>query len=194
MLARDAFAAHGASASYVDLGCGHGVDARWLGEQGATAWGLDHVPEAFAAAAARVEEAGDADHTRYLYLNLLEMRSVLSTGALLARGPAPRVVLARHLVDSLERAGRANLYRLARMVLREGGELHLEFLARKGGDGYAGRHHLRTRRPDRITAELERAGATVRDRTVLLASGPVRGREADVVRSKICRMVVSWDR
>ncbi len=50
-LARDAFAAHGTEASYVDLGCGHGVDARWLGEQGATAWGLDHVPEAYQAAA-----------------------------------------------------------------------------------------------------------------------------------------------
>ena len=190
-LARDAFAAHGDHASYVDVGCGHGVDARWLGEQGAAAWGLDHVPEAYEAAAAASAEAG---RTRYLYLNLLEMRSVLSTGALLARGPAPRIVLGRHLVDSLERAARLNLYRLADMVLREGGELHLEFLVRKGNDGYAARHHLRPRRPDRIAAELERAGATVRDRSILLASGPVSGRGADVVPSRICRMVVSWDR
>ena len=190
-LARDAFAAHGADASYVDLGCGHGVDARWLGERGATAWGLDHVPEAYQAAA---EETTQVERTRYLFLNLMEMRSVLSTGALLARGPAPRVVLGRHLVDVLERSGRTNLYRLADMVLREGGELHLEFLARKGNDGYARRNHLRTRRPDRIAAELRRAGATIRDRRILLASGPVNDREADVVPSKICRMVVSWDR
>jgi SAM-dependent methyltransferase len=190
-LARDAFAAHGAEASYVDVGCGHGVDARWLGEQGATSWGLDHVPEAYEAAA---EATGEAGRTRYLYLNLLELRSVLSTGALLARGPAPRIVLGRHLVDCLERAGRVNFYRLAGMALREGGQLHLEFLARKGNDGYAGRHHLRARRPDRIAAELQRAGATIHDRTILLASGPVSGREADVVPSRICRMVVSWDR
>lgn len=190
-LARSAFAAHGVQASYVDLGCGHGVDARWLGEQGATAWGLDHVPEAYEAAAEATAESG---RTTYLYLNLLEMRSVLSTGALLARGPAPRIVLGRHLLDSLERSARTNLYRLVDMLLREGGELHLEFLARKGTDGYAGRHHLRPRRPNRIVAELERAGATIRDRRILLASGPVSGHEADVVPSRICRMVVSWER
>jgi SAM-dependent methyltransferase len=190
-LARDAFAAHGDQASYVDIGCGHGVDVRWLGQQGATAWGLDQVPEAYETAAA---ETAHADQTRYLYLNLLEMRSVLSTGALLARGPAPRVVLGRHLVDCLERPGRVNLYRLAGMALRDGGELHLEFLARKGNDGYAGRHRVRARRPDRIAAELKRAGATIHHRSVLLASEPVKGREADVVPSRICRMVVSWDR
>ncbi len=190
-LARAAFGAHGAEASYVDLGCGHGVDARWLAEQGATTWGLDHVPEAYAAAAEATAEAGRA---RYLYLNLLEMRSVLSTGALLARGPAPRIVLGRHLLDCLERSGRLNLYRLAGMALREGGELRLEFLARKGNDGYAGPRRLRARRPDRMAAELERAGGTIRDRTILLASGPSSGREADVVPSRICRMVVSWDR
>jgi SAM-dependent methyltransferase len=196
-LARDAFAAHGSGASYVDLGCGHGVDARWLGEQGATAWGLDHVPEAYQAASEAVAAAGEASEatrTNYLYLNLMELRSVVSTGALLARGPAPRVVLGRHLVDALDRAARTNLYRLADMVLREGGELHLEFLVRRGNDGYAARHHVRPRRPDRIRAELTRAGATIRDRSVLLASDPVSGREGGVVPSRICRMVVSWDR
>jgi hypothetical protein len=149
------------------------------------------VPEAYEAAA---EATRETDRTHYLYLNLMEMRSVLATGALLSRGPAPRVVLGHHLVDALDRAARRNLYRLADMVLREGGELHLEFLARRGNDGYAGRHHVRPRRPDRIQAELARAGATVRKRSILLASGAVSGREGDVVPSRICRMVVSWDR
>ena len=190
-LARDVFAANGPEASYVDVGCGYGVDARWLGEQGVTSWGLDQVPEAYAAAAAATSQPG---RTHYLYLNLLEMRSVLSTGALLARGPAPRVVLGRHLVDSLDRSGRRNLYRLADMVLRQGGELHLEFLVRRGTDRFAGRNRVHTRRPNRIAAELRRSGATIRARSILLASPPISSAEADVVPSRICRMVVSWDR
>jgi len=190
-LARDVFAANGAEASYVDIGCGYGVDARWLGEQGATAWGLDHVPEAYVDAA---EASSPTGRTHYRYLNLLEMRSVLSTGAMLARGPAPRILLARHLVDSLDRSGRRNLYRLADMVLRQGGELHLEFLVRRGTDRFAARHRVERRRPNRIAAELRRSGATIRARSILLASPPVSSAEADVVPSRICRMVVSWDR
>jgi hypothetical protein len=194
-LARDAFEEHGADATYVDLGCGLGVDARWLGDQGATAWGLDHVPEAYRVAAeATAASATQPDRTRYRYLNLLELRSVLATGALVARSPAPRILLGRHLVDVLTPAGRQNLYRFAGMTLREGGDLHLEFLARRGNDRYAARHHLRTRQPQRIATELERAGATIRDRSILLASAPEAGREADVVPSRICRMVASWDR
>ena len=54
--------------------------------------------------------------------------------------------------------------------------------------------HLRARQPQRIVAELERAGATVEHRRILLASAPEAGREADVVPSRICRMVASWDR
>ena len=190
-LARDAFAEHGADATYVDVGCGLGVDARWLGDQGATAWGLDHVPEAYRVAAEETEAAG---RTHYRYLNLLELRSVLSTGALVARSPGPRVLLGRHVVDVLTPAARHNLYRFAGMTLRDGGDLHLEFLTRRGNDRYAARHHLRSRQPQRIAAELERAGATIRHRSILLASGPEAGREADVVPSRICRMVASWDR
>lgn len=190
-LARDVFDLHGADATYVDIGCGLGVDARWLGEQGATVWGLDHVPEAYRVAA---EATAEAEHTHYRYLNLFELRSVLSTGALVARSPGPRILVGRHLVDVLTVAGRANLFRFAGMAAREGGELHLEFLARRGNDRYAAGRHLRARQPQRIVAELERAGATVRHRRILLASAPEAGREADVVPSRICRMVASWDR
>jgi hypothetical protein len=153
------------------------------------------VPEAYRVAAeATAASATQPDRTRYRYLNLLELRSVLSTGALVARSPAPRILLGRHLVDVLTPAGRQNLYRFAGMTLREGGDLHLEFLARRGNDRYAARHHLRTRQPQRIATELERAGATIRHRSILLASAPEAGREADVVPSRICRMVASWDR
>jgi hypothetical protein len=193
-LARGAFAAHGSDAAYVDLGCGHGVDVRWLGEQGATAWGLDHVPEAYQSAAAAVAADPSDPPAGYLYLNLLEMRSVLSTGALIARGEAPRVLLGRHLVDALDRTGRRNLYRLAHMMLREGGELHLEFLSRRGNDRYAAAHRVQARRPQRIANELMRAGAEIQDRRILLASGPVKREDVEPRPSRICRMVVTWPR
>ena len=191
-LARDAFAAHGADASYVDLGCGHGADARWLGEQGATAWGLDHVPEAVPGSRRGDGRApaGRATSTSTSW----RCARCCRPGRWSPAGPRRGSCSAGTWSTAWSARGRVNLYRLAGMLLREGGELRLEFLSRRGNDGYAGRHHLRARRPDRIAAELERAGATIRDRSVLLASGPVSGREADVVPSRICRMVVSWDR
>jgi SAM-dependent methyltransferase len=187
-LAREAFAEHGAAATYVDLGCGHGVDVAWLAGQGARAWGLDHVPKAFA----RTRDGlPDDSPARFAALNLHELRSVLATGALVAREPAPRVLLAEHLVDALDRQGRSNLYRLADMLLREGGELRLDFVCRRGGDRLARRLRVKARQPDRIAAELTRAGATVVRQEVLLASTPERGRAVEVP-SRICRMVATW--
>ena len=136
-----------------------------------------------------------AGRTRYRYLNLLELRSVLSTGALVARStgaagparPSPRrrpdprrpaepLPVRRH--DPARRAATCT-WSSCRVAATT---------------GYAARHHLRSRHPQRIAAELERAGATIRHRSILLASGPEAGREADVVPSRICRMVASWDR
>ena len=80
--------------------------------------------------------------------------------------------------------------------LRDQLEKHLTMLKRQGViETFHDRRIVVGSEVDQsISAELERAGATIRDRSVLLASGPVSGREADVVPSRICRMVVSWDR
>ncbi len=187
-LARAAFAAHGTGATYVDLGCGHGVDVAWLASQGATVWGLDHVPKAFAATAAAQPDDSTA---HFAALNLHELRSVLSTGALLAREPGPKVLLGRHLVDAVDRPGRRNLYRLCDMLLRDGGEVWLEFVCRRGRDRLARRLRVKARQPDKIADELTAAGATVTAREVLLASTPVGGKAAEVP-SRICRMVATW--
>ena len=105
-------------------------------------------------------------------MNLLEIRQVLSVGAIVARRPGRTVITARHLVDTTKKPAREQLWRMSRMMLsgEEGGRLYLEFLLEPGSDGYAGRHRVRRRRPARIVAELEAAGATVVHRETLAVS------------------------
>ena len=187
------------TATVIDLGCGWGVDAHWVATQGVTAFGLDHAPKAFEQLAAESSAADLPVH--YLPLNLLELRSALSTGALLANRPGRRVLTARHLVDALDARGRENLFRTAQMLLRGGGRLYLEFLTKRGED-QAGGPHLTPVQPSRVRAELEAAGLRVVHRELLLASPgsaahgdpEVRPRTAEGSSSQLCRMVAQWDR
>ena len=119
--------------------------------------------------------------------NFLELRDVLPAGAELARRPGPRLLVARHLVDTLDAQARENLWRLARMALagEGGGQLHLEFLARFGDDGYAKDLHVKRRRPRKMVAELERAGATIVHRENIRVSDSPKP-------SKVARLVVEW--
>ncbi len=119
--------------------------------------------------------------------NLLELRDVLPSGADLARRPGPRLLVARHLVDTLGPEARQNLWRLSRMVLagEGGGRLHLEFLVRFGDDGYARELHVKRRRLRLLVAELERAGATIVHReTFRVSDSPTA--------SKVARLIVEW--
>jgi hypothetical protein len=170
------------AATYVDLGCGRGADALWMAGRGVPAVGLDFQPRSYAEAAAR--GVPDAEFWR---CNFLELRDVLPAGAELARRPGPRLLVARHLVDTLGPDARERVWRLARMALagEGGGRLYLEFLARFGEDGYAAGLHVKRRRPRMLAAELERAGATIVHReTIRVSDSPTS--------SKVGRMVVEW--
>jgi hypothetical protein len=171
-------------ATYVDVGCGRGSDVLWMAGQGVTSVGLDFQPRSYAEAAAR--EVPGADFWR---CNLLELRDVLPTGAELARRPGPRLLVARHLVDTLGPEARQNLWRLSRMALagEGGGRLYLEFLAKFGDDAYARDLHVKRRRPRLLVAELERAGATIVHReTIRVSDSPTS--------SMVGRLVVEWRR
>jgi hypothetical protein len=172
------------AASYVDLGCGRGSDVLWMASRGVPSVGLDFQPRSYAEAAT----LGVPD-TDFWRCNFLELRDVLPAGADLARRPGPRLLTARHLVDTLDPAARQHLYRLARMALagEGGGRLHLEFLARFGDDGYARTLHVKRRRPRMLVAELERAGATIVHRETIKVSDSARP-------SKVGRLVVEWRR
>ena len=172
------------AATYVDLGCGRGSDVLWMARNGVPSVGLDFQPRSFGAAV--TEEVPGAE---FWTCNLLETRDVLPAGATLSRRPGPRLLMARHLVDTLDPAGRAHLWRLARMTLagEGGGRLYLEFLARFGDDGHARDLHVKRRRPRMVVAELEAAGATIVHReTIRVSDSPTA--------SKVCRLVVEWRR
>lgn len=172
----------------VDLGCGYGGDVRWFAGNGVRATGLDFVRGAYAEMAALVADEGlPAD---FLFFNPLELRSGLSTAALVARGDLPRTLMSRHMIDSMHATGRANLWRTADLMTRTGGKLYLQFLAADGGDGYANSVKARPIQPDVVAAEIAASGGTVHQRDVY--ERPAKKGAASA--SKICRMVVSWDR
>nr|WP_272917628.1 methyltransferase domain-containing protein [Nocardioides flavescens] len=176
-------------ASFVDVGCGRGADVLEMAARGVPSLGLDFQPRSYARAEARAQEQGLAG-ARFQTLNLLEVRQLLVIGAQLARLPGPRVVLARHLVDTLKRPARTRLWRLARMATvgpagAPAGRFYVEFLAKAGEDGYAGRHRVRRRRAAMIVKEIEAAGGTVVHREDVEVS-----QSPDA--SRLCRLVVEW--
>ena len=174
----------GALGTYVDVGCGRGADALYMSERGEPSLGLDFQPRAFAEAQSRSTDNG---LVTYWPLNLLEIRQVLATGAIVARRPGRTVVTARHLVDATKKPARDRLWRMCRMMLagEGGGKLYLEFLVKDGSDGYAGKHRVRRRKPAKIVAELEQWGAKIEHRETIAVSD-VPGA------SKVCRLIAEW--
>jgi hypothetical protein len=168
-------------ATYVDVGCGRGADVLFMAEAGVASYGLDFQPRSFAKAAQQAP-----DNATFWTTNLLELRQVLAAGAILSRTPGPRAVVARHLVDTMKRPARTQLFRLSRMTLAGGhGRLYLEFLLHAGEDGYAGQQRVRRRKGIRMVRELEAAGARILERhDVPVSSAPGA--------SVLCRIVADW--
>lgn len=170
----------------VDIGCGYGRDVMWLARQGVDAWGLDFIARAFKRSARKAERQDLSAH--FLWANLTELRSVLVTGALLARQPGPRVVLARHVADATDATGRAHLLRLARMVVGRTGRLYLQVqTARTPGNGEPGVKALDV---DAFLDQVRELGGRVLERHDLADEG---GDTADPSASPtICRLVITW--
>ncbi len=177
--------------AFVDLGCGRGADLELLTRDGASGLGLDFQTRSYQEMATRLGEDGEARDVRFQAFNLLEIRSVLAGSALGARLPEPRILLARHLVDTIGAPARANLWRACGLMLRGaaaeggGGRLYLEFMAKRGPDGYARAVRVKRRRPREVQRELEAAGAVVESVERYAVSDHPRA-------TKVCRMVVTW--
>ncbi|MDO7867457.1 hypothetical protein [Nocardioides jiangxiensis] len=175
-------------AHVVDLGCGYGTDVAWFAGRGIRATGLDFVRGAYAAVAEAQAAAGTP--ASFLFFNPLELRSALSTAALIARSPAPRALLCRHMIESMHLKGRESLWRAADMMTRDGGRLYLQFLA-VDPDGKAG-EALRGRalHADVVASEIAESGGTVVSREQF----PARSKNGAASAAQICRMVVQWHR
>ncbi len=173
----------------VDVGCGTGRDVLFLARSGLSAHGLDYFPRDFRMADRRAKKK-DLDAS-FDWMNLTELRSVLVTGAALSRAPGPRVVLARHVVESTDRNGRENLLRFAKMVTRGSGRLYLQLRAtRRGGTGSADVPRLDL---DRLRAQVTALGGRVVEDVALDAQEQPLGAQDVRPTPAIRRWVVSWD-
>lgn len=172
-------------ATVVDVGCGRGADVGFFADQGMRAVGLDYQPFAFAAEA---ERRGGDPSVQFQLLNLYELRQVLAVPAWVARMPGPRVVQCVHVLEKLTRQGRLNMLRASRMMLAgTDGRLYVQFLTRRGRDGYGRRIGTgRTFDPRVLAADVARAGG----RVVETVHEDVSVEERS---SQICRMVIEWE-
>ncbi|MEI5675311.1 MULTISPECIES: class I SAM-dependent methyltransferase [unclassified Nocardioides] len=95
----------------IDVGCGTGRDALWYARAGRAVQAVDFARGARSVFLARSRRLGV--EVPFHVVAMGDLRAVLLLGAELAR--SPHHVHARHLVETLDRAERANLWRLCRM-------------------------------------------------------------------------------
>jgi hypothetical protein len=108
----------------VELAAGRGHDALWLAEQGHTVLAVDYVRWPMI----RAQETADARRlpATFRTLNLYDPRRTIALGAEMAARQEPVVVYARDLLATMWDVGRPQLWRLLSMLLRRGGEAHLD--------------------------------------------------------------------
>ena len=114
-----------AGATVVDLGCGRGQSSLAMAAAGHPVWAFDYARDAVGMLRDEAARQGVELETRKV--NLYDTRDALAAGALVAAtGPGPRVVHARHVLEAVPPYARANLWLLARMLLRAGGRMYIE--------------------------------------------------------------------
>jgi SAM-dependent methyltransferase len=167
----------------LDVGCGLAADSGYFASAGHRVVGVDFV----AALAAHFRQATKTRRrSRFIKLNLYALDETLRFGARLAREPGQRAVYARRLFDDLRPDGRDAFWRLASMVLRQGGRCWVE-TAVGGPSGPSASRSLRLPpAPDTLVAEAERAGGRVVER------GELGKRAAVGHPSRMLRLVVEW--
>ncbi len=181
-----------APAHLVDIGCGRGELVDAAARRGIPGVGLDFSPRGFA----HLAEVAAAEQlpATYRRFNLLELRQSLATAAALARVPGPRVVVARHLADSTTPTGRDHLWRMAQLLVRDGGRLLLEFQV-EATEGPTARVRLQhPLRVPRIRRELAARGGTVvaESQHDLVAPAAPSGSSGTEGTYRIARWVVTW--
>ena len=169
-----------------DIGCGVGRDALWFArKRGRPVRAYDFCRAARGGLGRRAARRRVPIDVGMLILN--ELRTVLLTGAELAR--EPHHLYARQLLGCLDDDARANLWVLARMALRGGGSLFLEFSADPDLPAPAPDGLVRRLDADVVRREIEAAGGVVE--RVRIKPGVDMLDEPDPA---VCRMRVTWPR
>ena len=179
-------------ATAVDVGCGRGWDAQWLARKGVRSIGLDYFTPDLRRARRRTADDDRAAEVTYRWMHLDDLRSVLATGAELAREPGRRVVLAHHVAEATDRVGRQNLLRLARMTTRDSGRLYLQSYV--APTEHSRRLGVQPLHPDAFERLVVASGGDIEQSIPLTEhDAGVRGAVAGGPHT-IQKMVVSWSR
>ncbi|HEX6248967.1 MAG TPA: methyltransferase domain-containing protein [Nocardioidaceae bacterium] len=174
----------GAPAPMVDIGTGTGRDALWFARQGFDVVGLDYAHSAVALATSHAE--GEGLSARFQQLNLYHDDEMTETGAKLAAELRPELLYARFFVHALEDDGRENLWRLAGLLLRDGGRAYLEFRVTETNHVF-GEHFRHFVSPDVVIGEIEAHGGRVEHHEV--GTGLAVYKDEDPL---VCRIVATW--
>ena len=171
-----------------ELGAGTGRDAIWFARRGRPVTAYDFSRAARSMISGKAARRKLPVEVKQLILN--ELRTVLVTGAELARDP--HHLAARHFLGCLDDRAREQLWVLCRMALRGSGrQLFLEFSAevRKDLPDPQPEGMVRRLDPAEVRREIEAAGGVV-ERERVRAGADVLGNKDPAV----CRMRVSWTR
>jgi SAM-dependent methyltransferase len=177
----------------LELGSGRGHDALWLARQGHRLDAIDYVLGPLSRAEDVAVEQGLP--ARFRTLNLYDLRRVLALGAEVAARREPVVVYGRGLLGSLWDSGRPALMRLLSMVLRSGGQAHLD-LPRRSLQPEAATGLPLHRTVDIAALRTELAGFGLQVDEVHDAAEHIEHMpwDADDDRLPTTRMVVTWQR
>lgn len=173
----------------VDVGSGRGGDALWLARQGVATVALDYSRKAPTAVRHAAEKEGLPLDVGWM--NLHELRSVISQGARIARMQGTPTLMANHLVDALDSRGVEELARFARMALCGGGRLYADFDALEPGElpTSGPRGVQRPVATQRVVETLRAAGAVILQETRVS-----RGNGSGESERPATRLVAEWRR
>ncbi|WP_347057904.1 LicD family protein [Blastococcus sp. HT6-30] len=177
----------------LELGAGQGGDALWLAEQGHRVEAIDYVDSVMTDAQRVAEERGLP--ARFRVRNLYDPRRALTLGGEIAARREPVTVYARGLLASFVTVGRPNLWRLLAMVLRNGGQAHLDNPQESWAPQYGLGRPLHIEMPlDVLAGEMAPYGLRIDE--VHPAEEPHEHTpwSADTRLLPTTRMVISWQR